>query len=246
LLNILLQYRNPQIDAQARERSYRFGQTKEVTIYRLITAGTIEEKIYHRQIFKTALSERVLQDPKQRRMFSQKDLKDLFTLKSNDASGEKLSETAQLMKAKGVIKSCDSHDDRSDLGALLRSKGLAFVFDHDVVEESSSSKNKTRVDIEMEEKAKQAAERARIAVEKSGHDQILSNSYTPASTGAVVTQPSRFGSKVSMNSSACSTGYSDNVFGGSVMAAGFHTNVFGENITYATSSNVLAKLRNQQ
>lgn len=30
---------NPQIDAQARERAWRFGQKKDVTIYRLITAG---------------------------------------------------------------------------------------------------------------------------------------------------------------------------------------------------------------
>jgi hypothetical protein len=28
--------------AQAQERAWRFGQTREVTIYRLITAGTIE------------------------------------------------------------------------------------------------------------------------------------------------------------------------------------------------------------
>ena len=36
-----------------------------MTIYRLIVAGTIEEKIYHRQIFKTAITNRVLQDPRQ-------------------------------------------------------------------------------------------------------------------------------------------------------------------------------------
>jgi DNA excision repair protein ERCC-6 len=35
---------NPSTDAQARERAYRIGQTKNVTVYRLITKGTIEEK----------------------------------------------------------------------------------------------------------------------------------------------------------------------------------------------------------
>lgn len=39
---------NPSTDAQARERAWRIGQEKQVTIYRLLTAGTIEEKIYHR------------------------------------------------------------------------------------------------------------------------------------------------------------------------------------------------------
>ena len=51
--------------AQARERAWRLGQQRPVTIYRLIVAGTIEEKIYHRQIFKTAVTNRVLQDPRQ-------------------------------------------------------------------------------------------------------------------------------------------------------------------------------------
>ena len=49
--------------ARARERAWRLGQRRHVTIYRLVVAGTIEEKIYHRQIFKTALSQRVLSDP---------------------------------------------------------------------------------------------------------------------------------------------------------------------------------------
>lgn len=35
---------------QARERAWRIGQKKEVTVYRLLTAGTIEEKIYHRSV----------------------------------------------------------------------------------------------------------------------------------------------------------------------------------------------------
>ncbi len=35
---------------QARERAWRIGQTRPVTIYRLVTAGTIEEKVYHRQV----------------------------------------------------------------------------------------------------------------------------------------------------------------------------------------------------
>ena len=39
---------NPSTDTQARERAWRIGQKKPVTIYRLITTGTIEEKIYHR------------------------------------------------------------------------------------------------------------------------------------------------------------------------------------------------------
>ncbi|CCU79633.1 DNA repair protein Rhp26/Rad26/DNA repair and recombination protein RAD26 [Blumeria hordei DH14] len=75
---------NPSTDVQARERAWRLGQKKEVTIYRLITAGTIEEKMYHRQIFKQFLTNKVLKDPKQRQTFQMKDLYDLFSLADND------------------------------------------------------------------------------------------------------------------------------------------------------------------
>ena len=37
---------NPSTDMQARERAWRIGQTKPVTVYRMITRGTIEEKMY--------------------------------------------------------------------------------------------------------------------------------------------------------------------------------------------------------
>jgi hypothetical protein len=44
---------------QARERAWRIGQTREVVVYRLITGGTIEEKIYHRQVYKSFLTNKV-------------------------------------------------------------------------------------------------------------------------------------------------------------------------------------------
>ena len=47
---------NPSTDLQARERTWRIGQTRQVTVYRLVTTGTIEEKIYHRKIFQIQLN----------------------------------------------------------------------------------------------------------------------------------------------------------------------------------------------
>ncbi|BFZ59342.1 Putative DNA helicase ino80 [Saitoella coloradoensis] len=39
---------NPTMDSQAMDRCHRLGQTKQVTVYRLITRGTIEERILKR------------------------------------------------------------------------------------------------------------------------------------------------------------------------------------------------------
>ncbi|XP_054007934.1 DNA excision repair protein ERCC-6-like isoform X1 [Hylaeus anthracinus] len=87
---------NPATDAQARERAWRIGQNKSVTIYRLITAGTIEEKIYHRQIFKLLLSNKVLEDPRQRRLFKTSDLAELFNF--NESIDGTSSESDQLFR----------------------------------------------------------------------------------------------------------------------------------------------------
>ena len=39
---------NPTADQQAMDRVHRLGQTKQVTVYRMITRGSIEEKILQR------------------------------------------------------------------------------------------------------------------------------------------------------------------------------------------------------
>mmetsp|Transcript_699 Transcript_699/g.1070 ORF Transcript_699/g.1070 Transcript_699/m.1070 type:complete len:218 (+) Transcript_699:773-1426(+) len=161
---------NPQTDAQARERAWRYGQKKPVTVYRLITAGTIEEKIYQRQIFKTALSNKVLQDPRQRRLFSQRDLKDLFTLKADVGSlakgGQGLTETGQLSRGGGVVdpdeKLSPATDDKDALESVMKSKGLAGVFDHDFVDDPSSKKSASA--LEMEQQAKRIASEATRAL----------------------------------------------------------------------------------
>ncbi|XP_052070750.1 DNA excision repair protein ERCC-6-like [Mytilus californianus] len=89
---------NPSTDTQARERTWRIGQTRQVTVYRLVTTGTIEEKIYHRQIFKQFLTNRVLKDPKQRRFFKANDLYELFDLNVDCKEG---TETGALFAGTG-------------------------------------------------------------------------------------------------------------------------------------------------
>ena len=99
---------NPTNDLQARERAWRIGQTKNVTIYRLLTSGTVEEKIYHRQIFKTFLSNKVLKDPRQKRFFKTNDLHELFSFTCVDdnavESSALLAGTGSEIKAKKLKK----------------------------------------------------------------------------------------------------------------------------------------------
>lgn len=51
---------NPTADQQAMDRAHRLGQTKQVTVYRLITAGTIEERIMKRAGIKGEIQRMVI------------------------------------------------------------------------------------------------------------------------------------------------------------------------------------------
>ncbi|KAF3851573.1 hypothetical protein F7725_013345 [Dissostichus mawsoni] len=65
---------NPATDAQAVDRAYRIGQNENVVVYRLITCGTVEEKIYRRQVFKDSLIRQNTGDKKNPfRYFSKQD-----------------------------------------------------------------------------------------------------------------------------------------------------------------------------
>jgi SWI/SNF-related matrix-associated actin-dependent regulator 1 of chromatin subfamily A len=50
---------NPQDDIQAENRAHRVGQTRDVEVIRMVTRGTIEEKIYALGETKLALDDRV-------------------------------------------------------------------------------------------------------------------------------------------------------------------------------------------
>lgn len=50
LLKLLTWFYHCSTDNQSVDRAYRIGQTKDVLVYRLMTCGTVEEKIYRKQV----------------------------------------------------------------------------------------------------------------------------------------------------------------------------------------------------
>ncbi|XP_019123536.2 DNA repair and recombination protein RAD54-like [Larimichthys crocea] len=78
---------NPANDEQAMARVWRDGQKKTCYIYRLLSTGTIEEKILQRQAHKKALSSCVVDEEQDvERHFSLGELRELFTLNEETTS----------------------------------------------------------------------------------------------------------------------------------------------------------------
>ncbi|KDQ21829.1 hypothetical protein BOTBODRAFT_169022 [Botryobasidium botryosum FD-172 SS1] len=78
---------NPSHDLQSMARIHRDGQKRPVYIYRLLTCGTIDEKIYQRQVTKMGLSESMIStgvaeggNSSKGDSFSPAELRDLFTV----------------------------------------------------------------------------------------------------------------------------------------------------------------------
>ena len=167
---------NPSTDIQARERAWRLGQKREVQIFRLMTAGTIEEKIYHRQIFKQFLTNKILRDPKQRQTFQLRDLHDLFSL--GDDSEQ--TETASLFRG-SEVKFSNSQTENANKGkenaateGLSNIKGIARQEAYQ--DQSKPASNSTDPSASSEEKKDGpllSAIFSRAGVSALDHDAIL-------------------------------------------------------------------------
>ncbi len=76
---------NPAVEEQATDRAYRIGQTRPVQVHRLITQGTIEEKIAELLTRKRALADSVLTKGETALTeLSDSELRDLVTLRRTD------------------------------------------------------------------------------------------------------------------------------------------------------------------
>ncbi|KAI0677546.1 SNF2 family N-terminal domain-containing protein [Trametes maxima] len=79
---------NPSHDLQSMARIHRDGQKRPVYIYRFLTTGSIDEKIYQRQVTKLGLSDSLMgsgSSESKSDSFTRKDLLDIFTINPHTA-----------------------------------------------------------------------------------------------------------------------------------------------------------------
>eukprot|EP00884_Botryococcus_braunii_P020558 jgi/Botrbrau1/7186/Bobra.0300s0016.1 len=121
---------NPSVDAQSVDRAYRIGQKKDVVVYRLITCGTVEEKIYRKQVFKGGLSRSSTKEGSQFRYFSQQDLRNLFRIEPGELDWSTTQKQLHDLHARHRVESDKLKQHLSWLAAL---EGFAGISDHDLL-----------------------------------------------------------------------------------------------------------------
>ncbi|GAB4822407.1 hypothetical protein N2152v2_009453 [Parachlorella kessleri] len=121
---------NPSMDNQAVDRAYRIGQKRDVVVYRLISCGTVEEKIYRKQVYKGGLSRTGTEDGEQFRYFTQQELRDLFRL---DAAEAEKSVTQQALHELHTHQRKATPELVRHLKFLEGLEGFAGVSDHDLL-----------------------------------------------------------------------------------------------------------------
>ena len=85
------------IGNQAVDRVFRIGQTKDVVTYRIVTCGTIEEKMYRRQMNKTTITDITLETKQDNQKFRHWFTKEeMFAIFSADKFSFDMSETHNI------------------------------------------------------------------------------------------------------------------------------------------------------
>ncbi|KAK4699950.1 hypothetical protein P7C70_g6303, partial [Phenoliferia sp. Uapishka_3] len=146
---------NPSTDLQAMARIHRQGQTKQCVIYRFLSAGTMDEKIFQRQVTKLGLSGSLMDDSAavggadKGDAFTLDDLKNVFKLHTGVAC-----QTHDLLGCRchidgSPVDTPTESDDDEDLPTVDELFKSGFVAASQFQPDASQSTNKDRKNLSI-------------------------------------------------------------------------------------------------
>ncbi|KAJ0404817.1 hypothetical protein ATCC90586_000891 [Pythium insidiosum] len=139
---------NPCNDSQSMCRSYRFGQVKPVFVYRFVSAGTMEKKVYDLQIRKEGVAKRIVDEKALERKFKNADLQNYF---NKDDFEESMRQQSSVLTGIGFANSsngdCSGGDGDSTAEVELRERRMPT---DDIVLQSVFTRMKEEDDIVLQ------------------------------------------------------------------------------------------------
>lgn len=163
---------NPATDIQAMARIHRDGQKNHCRIYRVVLKGSLEEKIWQRQVTKLGLADSVMENKDSVSQFSTAELRDLFRLDEEslcqthdllgcDCGGKGISSTSSSGTATPAEPKKDSESELSELSEIGSDDDLPELDIPALVKASE-------VDMEKQERSIREASRRRITKKEKG------------------------------------------------------------------------------
>lgn len=180
---------NPVNEQQAVGRSYRFGQEKTVYVYRFVIAGSFEEELQNRSIFKTQLASRVV-DKRNPIAWGKRDgnlFKPMATKPASDLSpflGQDtiLDKLIELSKASGAIRrilSTDTYEEEDPANELTAEEKRDAQELHDMERLKQTDPGKYRKMREEKQRAEQIRAMAAAAQPPPGTQMPSTYSSSP-------------------------------------------------------------------
>ncbi|KAF1746898.1 hypothetical protein GCK72_023356 [Caenorhabditis remanei] len=156
---------NPQADNQAKNRIYRMGQENDVSIVRLISNGTLEDRKFFKQVQKEMLAAQLLHNADVEHVIPNNTLHDLFRLKPKGLDGSEIgvymsgeiapdsslrrnSENKKERKAERKIakkkmkNKLEGFEDKQLLLSLFDDKKLVAMREHSITVQNSATMNR--------------------------------------------------------------------------------------------------------
>lgn len=147
---------NPSWEEQAIGRAYRLGQAKPVFVYRFLAGGTFESNMWNKQLFKTSLTQRVV-DKKNPRRNAQRDMLEFLhdpRPVAQDDLTQWVGKDAQVLD-----EMLAQHDPESGKDQMMRTIQTTETLQEEVADEPLNEEETREVEAEIQAERMRATQR---------------------------------------------------------------------------------------
>lgn len=190
---------NPATDTQAMARIHRDGQKRPCYIYRMLTQGALDEKIFQRQVSKTGLADSVVDGKGGASGFTKEELRDLFSFdereacQTHDLLNCECGGTGTPLPPPEEVEDQPARNDLATLSASVEQDGKnSDEDDDDDIPLRPKLRYQTSASVNMEEQESEFQRKKKELKDSAGRGKMVSlMQYTHIDPAAISQTPTR-------------------------------------------------------